>query len=109
MNHSSDDLEGFGMLLIGLALLIFAGAIAALVWYAITTLVILVRYHIYHQQREEGYQQVEAYLGVGYDPDDVFRSIFGEGIDLSDGGIDNSVDWFAETVIGRSRKTDEAA
>src|SRR5947209_7406048 len=109
MHGSSDDLDSLGMLLIGLALLIFVGVIAALVWYAITAIVIIVRYHIYAQRLKERYQQVEADLGNGYDTNDVFRRIFGEGIDLTGEGIDNPVDWFAETVIGRSKKTDEAA
>jgi hypothetical protein len=101
MRGSSDDLDAVGMLLIGLALLIIAGAVAALVWYAVTGIVIVVRYYLYSKKAEERYQQLEADVGIGYDTDDVFRSVFGESADFSEGDIDNPVDWFSETVIGR--------
>jgi|GEM_PF-5886251 hypothetical protein len=107
MERAVDELAGLIAVLIAVAILGILLGILLLVYLAITGVIAIVIYQRYYQAAEQEYQQLEDELTGGLSTDSILRSLYGAGIDLSDNGAENTIDWATETLFGE--EVDRAA
>ncbi|HJS82765.1 MAG TPA: hypothetical protein VJ742_08020 [Nitrososphaera sp.] len=103
-NSGEDALMLIAVIVIGIALILWASIIIGILWFVVSGIVAAHRYQKYFNEANALYDQAELATGAGLDADDVFRSVFGSDIGFSDNGHETPLDWVEGTVFGVTKQ-----
>lgn len=98
--YRNDELDNLAVALMLIAVAIFLLIIGYILLSMIAFVVAVYRYRKYLKEGEKTYQEVAREVGADYLPDDVLRALYGVGINLSEDGWRDPVDWLAGTPMG---------
>jgi hypothetical protein len=99
MDRMLDDLMG---LVLGLAILLIFGVIAAVLYFAFALMVYHMRKRAYERQAQATFEQEAARLGLDLPAEEIIKTVHMAGIEMPDDGYDTIGEWAAGTLFGVS-------
>lgn len=97
MERALEELTG---LLIGVAVLLLFGAIAALIYYALAYTIYQHRLQEYRKQAEADFEIEAARTGLDLDGEEIIRTVHAVGVELPTDGYDNIGEWATGSLFG---------
>jgi len=99
-NSGEDALMLIAVIVVGIALILWASIIIGILWFVVSGIIAAQRYQKYVKEANAVFDQEELETGAGLDADDIFRSVFGSEINSSENGYETPLDWVDGTIFG---------